>query len=173
MKDIVYKYASALFEVAKDNQILDDVTYDFQTFQGALKNNEEWLSVMQSTEIKKTKKRELIKNLSNFNNVFLNFLYALLDNNHLPQYYEIYDRFRTLSRKDKEIAHVRIITANPLTKEQYYVIREELYGWIMDKQLETEIIIDKRLMGGIRIEYEGQTIDRTFYSQLQELKEMI
>ena len=88
----------------------------------------------------------------------------------IRSYEEIYEEFLILARQEQQVAHVRVIVAKPLTSEQLKYLRKELHGWFDDLDIEIEVIIDKRLLGGIRVMYQGQTIDRSFYSELQELK---
>lgn len=163
------KYAQALFDLVMKNECLDEVIHDFETFVGAINNNLAWLNLMDSPMIKRKQKYKMIEELSDFHPIFLNFLKVLIKNRAITSYESIYERWRVLAWEEQRIAHVRIVTAKPLTVQQLNIIREELWGWIEDKEIDMEIIIDKRLLGGIRIFYQGQTIDRSLRAQLKEL----
>ena len=94
----------------------------------------------------------------------------LMKDYQIRSYESIYEEFLILARKEQSVAFVRVIVAKPLNSDQIAVLKDELYGWFENMDIELEIIIDKRLLGGIRIMYQGQTIDRSFYSELQELR---
>lgn len=166
-------YAQALFDLVMERDCLDEVFHDFETFVAAVEQQPNWLFLMQSPFIDLNKKYELLEELSTFHPVFLNFLKTLVYNQVIHDYEVIYEKWRQLALEQQQIAHVRVVSAKPLTKEQIQIIREELWGWIEGKEIEMEVIIDKRLIGGIKIFYQGQTIDRSLYAQLEELSAFI
>lgn len=168
----VYNYAKALFNAAKQEDALDEVLYDYETFVAALKNKQTdaWLDLVDSPVLTRKQKKDLIFGITNLHPVFVNFLKMLMKDYQIRSYEEIYEEFLILARQEQQVAHVRVIVAKPLTSEQLKYLRKELHGWFDDLDIEIEVIIDKRLLGGIRVMYQGQTIDRSFYSELQELK---
>lgn len=166
----VNKLATSLFIVSKEMDALDEVLRDFETFVGAVKEAPSYIDLLDSPMIKRKEKKRLILGINGLNPIFSNFLIMLTKGYNIRLFQFVYDEFLNLARDEQKIAYVRVIVANPLNKEQLMILREELYGWLQDKELEIEVIIDKRLLGGIRIMYQGQTIDRSFYSELQELK---
>ena len=67
-----------------------------------------------------------MEELSTFHPVFLNFK-TLVYNQVIHDYEVIYDKWRQLALEQQQIAHVRVVSAKPLTKEQIQIIREELW----------------------------------------------
>lgn len=166
----VYNYAKALFKAAKEEDALDEILHDYETLVGALKEKHAWIDLVDSPSLTRAQKRQLIFGIKNLHPIFVNFLIMLMKDYQIRSYESIYEEFLILARKEQSVAFVRVIVAKPLNSDQIAVLKDELYGWFENMDIELEIIIDKRLLGGIRIMYQGQTIDRSFYSELQELR---
>lgn len=168
-----HKYARAFFDVVMDHEALDIVIYEFEALVESIRRYPEWIHIMTSPSLHWKEKKKMVSRLGDFHPLFLRFIHVLIEHGVFNEYETIYEEWQILSRREQKIAYVRLYVAKPLSKEQVMIIQEELETWLEGMTVEMEIIIDKRLIGGIRIVYQGQTIDRSFYNELQELKSFI
>ena len=88
------QYAIAFFEIAKEDNTLNECKESFDVFLDVLKSEKDLALVLNSPKIKTNEKKDLIKNA--FGKCSLDFIYFLnviLDNGRIDKIKDIYDEF--------------------------------------------------------------------------------
>ncbi|CCV64813.1 F-ATPase subunit delta [Alteracholeplasma palmae J233] len=167
------KYADALFEIAVKQQKLDEYAEEFDRFYSLVKDNPKWIELMDSPILRKDKKRKMIFELPSFSPMFLQFLSTIAENGHIKFYQNIYDKWLSLTSAEQKIAHVTLYTATKPTKKKLDSLKEEIKPYFPDLTIKFDVIIDKSLIKGIKIVYQGKSIDRSVKNQLRKLESSI
>ena len=165
------QYAIALFELSTKR--IDDVKESFDSLIELLKINPDFYKLLTCPTIDKVNKKEIINNtLINFNRNFIDFCYVLVDNSRFDLIYKIYDEFNNIVFDSKGVTVINAITHIPLTDKQI----KKLINSLSDKfrgTLKINNIIDSSALGGMRLEHNGVSIDRTLKTQIDDLKALL
>jgi F-type H+-transporting ATPase subunit delta len=164
----VSNYAKALFEIALEKEKVDTINLNFDEFHHIVSSNLSWMNHMDSPMFKTADKEKMIDMLS-FDPSFLSFLKVLAKKHRMFQITEIYEEWTQLTRRYQKIAHLRIYTANELSKDQENRLKEAIGPRFPGRTISLTILIDKTLIGGIKVEYRGQSLDRSVARELEEL----
>ena len=112
MEEIAQVYARALFEVAKEHDLLDDVRDDLTAFAQALNDNRGFsvffFSPYFSTE---EKKDGLKKAVTGAEPIFMNFLEALIERHRMPAIFRIRDRYQDMWEDERDLLPVQVTSA--------------------------------------------------------------
>lgn len=167
------KYALALFEIAMRKNTLDEYVEQFDRFYSLIKEQPKWIEVMGSPVVKADQKREMIFSLPSFNKDFLQFIYVVVINKHILDIELIYNEWLSVSSKEQKVAYINVYIAKKPTEERISLLKEELQPYFPDLELKFDIVIDKSLIKGVRIVYQGMSIDHSIKTQLKKLQSSI
>ena len=164
----IENYAKALFELAKEENKIDVLTFHFDDFKNAMENNPNWIVMMDSPMISFEEKVNIINGLE-YDRTFLAFLKMLAQKNLMHAYDEIYPVWSHMSRVFLNIAHIHLYSAVPVTEEQENAFRKVIQPRFPKQKITFHMTIDPDLIGGIKIIYQGQSLDRSVARELEEL----
>ena len=163
-------YSKALFDLAVENNTLDDIKEQFQIFKKIYKNDLELQKILKAKNIDKANKKEFLdKVLKDFNKSFVSFLKVLIDSNKIDSLLEIYIQFVELYQEKNNIMFFEIHSAKKLSEEEINVIRNKLNKIYLHK-IEIKNYVDESLIGGIKITNDRVALDNTLIGQLEVLK---
>ena len=100
-------------------------------------------------------------------------MYVLIDNNRINRISYIYDYYNQLIKNEHNILHIEAYSVKELTKTQIDNLRKTLSSYYNGKTLEIENIVDPKLIGGVRIECNGKTLDVTLKKSLANMKDSL
>jgi F-type H+-transporting ATPase subunit delta len=161
-------YAKALFEIAKEANKIDTMTYHFEDLKDALEKHPDWLVLMDSPMVDFKEKVKMIDQLE-YDSSFLAFIKTLVSKNLMYEYQDIYTEWIHLSRIYHKIAHLHITSAKPVSKETEAKLKEAIAPRFPNRKVELHITMDPNLLGGLKIVYQGQSLDRSIARELEEL----
>ena len=165
-------YAKALFELAKANQKVDVIHYQFESLKQALHDTSGWIDIMDSPMMNMHDKELKIDDLG-YDPIFRSFLKMLAQKNQMIALTEIFAQWNKLVRAHLKIAHVNVFSAKPLTKEQEHNILQAIQPTFPHHNVHLHLHVDRKLIGGLKIEYQGQALDRSIARELEELYQTI
>lgn len=171
INEVGLEYAKALFDLAND---LDSELENLQMLK-VITEDDEIKKVLFHPLIDKDAKKEIFKNVleSKTSNIFLDYIYVLIDNDRLDGVTDIFDSFSFLYNKEKGILNVKIKSKDNLSEEQDNKIIAFLKKKYQINQVNIEKIIDDTLIGGIKIYVGNDLLDATIDDQLLQIKESI
>jgi len=113
---VAKRYASALFQIANEQQILGQVEEDLRVVKEVLEYNPDLKAVLKSSKLTIDKKKEIVKNAFASVNVFvLNTVLILIDRHREDQIVEVTDQFLELANEAMGIAEADVYSARELT----------------------------------------------------------
>jgi F-type H+-transporting ATPase subunit delta len=171
---IANEYAKAIFDLAQANSEEELVNDNFNLFVKLLNDNPDFLKVLTFPRITISDKKEALKNtLINFEPIFIDFLFVLLDNGRMNMIKEIAFEYEQLILADNGAVKVDVYSATKLTKEEILNVEETLKKAINQKRVIIYNIVDETLIGGIKAVYNGKSLDLSLNNQLNQLKKSI
>lgn len=165
-------HAKALFVLAQEKKMIDIIHYQFESLKEELKNTPQWIEMMDSPMVLQSDKVRYIDAL-HYNVLFLSFLKMLAEKNQMHGISEIFSSWNQLVRAHLKIAHVNVISAKPLSKEVELKIIKAIEPTFPNLNVSLHMHVDKNLIGGLKVIYQGQSLDRSVARELEELYQMI
>ena len=163
-------YGAALYEAAKDvgkvEQILDEV----QQLSRLIEGSEEISEFLNSPAIAPKEKKDVVEKTQKgiFCDEIINFVFVLIDKDRTAEIKRIARHYRRLYDQDAGVAEGVIYSVVPLKDEQLHRFEEEM-SRLLQKKVKLKNRIDKKLIGGIKIQVDGKMIDQSYQHDLYRL----
>lgn len=170
---IIDPYATALFQLAKNKNILDGVTSDINDLLEMLDENKTLLECLTCPAYTDTVKSkildETLKKLS-FNENTVKFLMVLQERGRFDCVEAIAGKFLEFVYEFANIKIVQVSSAVPLTIEQEEELINNLVTTTGAEEIKLITSVDKTLLGGLKVQIDSNVIDLTLKAELDNLK---
>ena len=167
------RYASALFDLARDERQIDAVSRSLELLAQALVDSREFTELVSSPLIDRKeagKAMGAIAQQLSLDPVTTNFLGVLANNGRKDQLQNVIRFFRRLAAEHRGETTAEVVTANPLNDDQLAALKQQLRARAgRDVAIETRI--DPEILGGIVIKMGSQMIDASIRTKLNRLAE--
>jgi F-type H+-transporting ATPase subunit delta len=173
MEEIAQVYARALFEVAKEQGLLDVVREQLGQFADALNDNRLvsifFFSPYFSTE---EKKAGLGRMVTGAEPIFENFLEALLERHRMPAIFRIRTAYEQLWETENRLLPVQVTSAVALDEETVSSIGARI-GQQTGRKIELSSEVDDSIIGGIVLRVGNVILDASIRSRLEQLRKQV
>jgi ATP synthase F1 delta subunit len=173
VEEIAEVYARALFEVAKERGVLDEVREQLGQFADALNDTRElavfFFSPYFSSEEKKDGLKRAIEGAAD---VFINFLEALIERHRMPAIFRIRTRYEELWDEANQLLPVQVTTAVQLDESTVREIGERI-GEQAGKKIELTSAVDPDILGGIVLRVGNFILDASIRNRLNQLRKQV
>ncbi len=168
---VAYRYAKALIDLAKEQNVLKEVNTDMALFEQVCKENDHFTAVMASPIVRHDKKKAILKNLfkDKVNHVSFSIFDILTAKNREKLILPITKEFQKLYDLQFGVQQIKVSSAEKLTDAQ----RNELIQIVATnskKQIVLEEKIDADLIGGYVLTIGDTQIDTSIKKKLNNLK---
>nr|YP_009546119.1 ATP synthase CF1 delta subunit [Gloeochaete wittrockiana]ASQ40180.1 ATP synthase CF1 delta subunit [Gloeochaete wittrockiana] len=173
---VLQPYAEAIFDLAKKNNLLDEIKVDLYSLITLIKSSNELKELFFSPVIKRSVKKALLTdfvNKLNFKPETTKFLYLLVDRNRFIYIENIFYRYELLIYKFRKIDIVDIVTAVEFSPAQQDELKSIIKAKINSNDVELNFSFNKELIAGFIISINSQVIDMSFLGQVYRLKERL
>lgn len=170
-KLISKRYAVALFELANENNSIDSINSEVELIYNSIKDDSEFLSILDHPIISGDEKFQLFKNIfgDNISDETLGLLSIVIKKNRENQILDILDNFIDLVKSYKGIVTAIVSSAMPLTNNQSEAIKQKL-SKTLNKKIILEVNVVPELIGGLLINVNGKVIDNSIKKELINIK---
>jgi len=173
VEEIAQVYARALFEVAKQHGLLDEVRDDLEAFAQALADNRElavfFFSPYFSTE---EKKDGLKRAVTGAEAVFMNFLEALIERHRMPAIFRIRARYQEMWEDERDLLPVEVTSAVALDRATVGSIGKRI-GEQTKRTVELSSKVDPDILGGIVLRVGNVVLDASIRNRLEQLRKQV
>ena len=173
MEEIAQVYARALFEVAKEHGLLDEVRDNLNAFAQALSDTRElavfFFSPYFSTEEKKDGLKRVVTGAEP---VFMNFLEALIERHRMPAIFRIRDDYQKLWEEERHLLAVEVTSAIELDKATVSSIGDRI-GEQTKRTVELTSTVDPDILGGIVLRVGNVILDASIRNRLEQLRKQV
>ena len=173
MEEIAAVYARSLFEVAKEQDKLDDIRDQLGEFADALAESHE-LQVFFFSPYFSTQEKEdgLAKAVTGADAAFENFLRLLIENHRMPVVFRVRRAFEDLWREENKLLPVQITSAVELDKG----IVKELGDKIAEqtgRKIDLAAEVEPDILGGIVVRVGNAVLDASIRNRLEQLRKQV
>ncbi len=173
MEEIAQVYARALFEVAQEHDLLDEVRDDLTAFAQALDDDRGFAVFFFSPYFSTEEKKEgLKKAVTGAPPVFMNFLEALIERHRMPVIFRIRDRYQDMWEDERDLLPVQVTSAVALDEATVASIGKRI-GEQTERTVELTSKVDPDILGGIVLRVGNVILDASIRNRLEKLRKQV
>lgn len=168
---IATPYARALYDFSNDQNIMHQVTADFQNLEVFLKQTPDLVNYLINPVVTNVAKEEILtKTLkSQLNTETFQFLLVLVKRNRINLIQSVIDSYLNLVYDLASIKMIEVTSAFPFTNKQKNTLVKKLKEMTNAREIRLAITVDSSLIGGFLIKTDSKILDFTVKNQLQQL----
>lgn len=173
VSSVAGRYASALFDLAVEQNQLQLVEHDVVAVQGMLEANPDLQRMVKSPVFsaeEQSRAIEAILTKVGVQKLTLNFFKLIARNRRLFAAPDMLQAFRTLAAKSRGEVRAEVTSAHPLNDAQLQALKETLRGTSGSKNVQITAKVDPALLGGLVVKIGSRMIDSSLRTKLNSLK---
>ncbi|MGE5701116.1 MAG: F0F1 ATP synthase subunit delta [Clostridia bacterium] len=166
---VAKRYARALFEVAKERGLIDQIETETKSIVAAVNENTELSKILTHKQIAPESKKQLVSDLFGKNVAVetLNFLNLLIENDRESALADIVASYVVIANGERGIADAIVTTAKPLNDEEQAVLASE-FGKKVNKTLRVQTVVDPTILGGVVVRIGDRLYDGSIKRKLEQ-----
>lgn len=166
------RYAKSLLDLALEQNKLEETYGDVKLLKSIITANPDFANVLRSPVINSDKKEKIINSIINgrvghLSTLFIQLLVKKNRESNLP---EILVAFAEQYNKLKNIYHVKLTTAIPISAEAEQILVTKVKQQLNVSEIELETKIDDAILGGFKLEVDGRLVDASIQRDLNDVR---
>ncbi len=168
------RYASALFEVAKEGQLLQQMEEELRVVKQTFIENSEFASLLAYPKLGPEKKHKMVLEVfAECLQVIQNTLLFLIDRHRIDIIVEIVNEFLELANSYHNVAEAIVYSVRPLNEDEISRISEVFAKKVERGTLSIQNNIQPDLLGGIRVRIGNRIFDGSVSKKLEILQRQL
>jgi F-type H+-transporting ATPase subunit delta len=166
------RYATALFELARDQHVIDAVKADLERFEGLLSESPDLTRLVRSPVFsadQQGKALTAVLERAGIGGLSAKFLQVLARNRRLFAVRGVIKDFRTLVARHKGEVTADVTLAEPPDERQLSAIKDALRA-VTGKDVQVDVKVDPSIIGGLIVKVGSRMIDSSLRTKLNNLK---
>jgi F-type H+-transporting ATPase subunit delta len=173
MEQIAEVYARALFEAAKEHDVLDRVHDELAEFAEALDGDRTLQVFLFSPYFSSDEKREGVRKIvSDADERTLNFLELLAERHRMPAIFRIKREFDSLWAEENQLLPVTVTSAVELDEGLVEDIGKRIQEQT-GRKVELSSNVDPDVLGGLMVRVGNMVLDSTVRNRLERLRKQV
>src|SRR5918999_943640 len=173
MEEIADVYARALFEVARENDVLDRVHDELDEFADALDEDRNLQVFFFSPYFSSQEKKDAIEGLvEGASEHFVRFLELLAERHRMPVIFRIRRVFDELWAEENKLLTVRLKSAIELDKSTVKDIGKKIQEQT-GRKIELTQEVDPDVLGGLVMQVGNMVLDASVRGRLERLRKQV
>ncbi|MGC0371628.1 MAG: hypothetical protein DGJ47_000321 [Rickettsiaceae bacterium] len=172
---VVNNYIDALYDLCKDNAAKEKVLSDLQNVNEIIFTHADLAEALSSLTIPADNKISAFKKITEknkFSELTTNFVTVLIKNNRVNLLKEILELFKTRVNQTLGKKQISITSSTKLLPESLKLL-EQYLAKKLNSKVEFDLNIDKSLLGGVLINYEGKLLDFSILGAITTVEKKI
>jgi F-type H+-transporting ATPase subunit delta len=165
------RYATALFQLARDEKKLEAVGGSLDALKRALAESADFRELTMSPLVSRNEATRAVAAAAgamNLDPITSNFLGVLAQNRRLSQLGSIIRAFNLLWAAHRGETTAEVISAHPLDDEQVAALKQNLRAR-MGRDIAVDLNVDPSILGGLVVKIGSQMIDGSIRTKLNSL----
>ena len=165
------RYASALFDLARDQRQIDSVGRSLDALQQALVDSKDFGELVTSPLVSREQAGEALAALApqlSLDPITTNFVGVLARNGRKGQLPAVIRAFRRLAAEHRGETTAEIVTARPLNDDQVSQLKQQLRSRA-GRDVSLDATVDPNILGGLVVKLGSQMIDASIRTKLNRL----
>ncbi|WP_246944437.1 F0F1 ATP synthase subunit delta [Bacillus pinisoli] len=168
---VAKRYATALFQVAKEQNILEQVENELLAVKTVFQENKELLSVLNHPKVSKVTKKSLVKDsFANVSAPVLNVLLILIDRHRQAIIPGVVDFFIEEANNERGIADAKVYSVRELTEDEKTSLSQAFASKVGKASLRIQNIVDPTVLGGVKLRIGNRIYDGSVSGKLARVE---
>jgi F-type H+-transporting ATPase subunit delta len=166
------RYATALFELARDERAIDAVLVDLDQFNAMLEDSADLRRLVRSPVFSadmQVKALTVVLDRAGIAGISANFLKVLTANRRLFAVADVIRAFRALVAKFKGEAAADVTVAEPLSDKNLDALKTALKS-VTGKDVALNVKVDPAIIGGLVVKLGSRMVDSSLRTKLNSIK---
>jgi len=174
MTEVGNVYGESLYELAKEENLTKLIGEQLAVLQQAFRQEPDFVRLLSSPNLTKTERCQILDDSfrGKVHAYLLNFLKILTEKGYMRFFSDCCDAYTDHFDQDNGILRVNAVSAVQLTPEQKDKLTQKL-SRITGKEVALRTRIDPAVLGGIRLDYDGQRLDDTVSHRLDAIRNVL
>ena len=173
MEELAQVYARSLFEVAREQNKLDELREQLGQFADAMKRNRELELFFFSPYFSTNEKQEgLEKLLDGADEQLMNFLKLLVENHRMPVIYRLRREYERLWERENRLLPVVLTSAVELDEQTVKDLGERI-GERTGNTVVLTTRVEPDIIGGIVVRVGNSILDASIRNRLEQLRTQV
>lgn len=170
MTDTARMYGGALYDLAAEEQLCDELLHDLQLVSSMFSENPGYDKMLANPAIAKPERRQLIDEAwsGQVHPYVCSFLKLLCDNGTIRQFPDCASEYTRRYNQAHGIVCVRAVSAVPMRDELQQKLCRKIEA-VTGKQVQLSVRVDEQLLGGIRLELPDRQLDGSVQHHLDSI----
>ena len=164
-------YSDALFELAVEKDIVDDLLKETAMVTDILDQNPELLVLLTTPKIASDEKKQILEDVfkGRISDELTGLFVMLLEKSHISEIKNVLSCFAASCKEYRHIGIASVSSAMELTADERSRIERKLIDTTEYESFEIEYAVDPELIGGIVIRIGDRVVDGSLKSRLDTL----
>ncbi len=165
------RYASALFDLARDQRQIESVSRSLETLNQALVDSRDFAELADSPLVSRDEAGKALAALApqlNLDPITTNFLGVVAKNGRKGELRSVIRYFRKLTAEHRGETIAEVTTARPLNDDQIAQLKSQLRARA-GRDVNIEASVDPAILGGMVVKLGSQRIDASIRTKLNRL----
>ncbi|HAN09800.1 MAG TPA: ATP synthase F1 subunit delta [Clostridiales bacterium] len=168
------KYAEALYQMAIEHDKVDKITEEVKVVKKIMNEQKDLMKVLYHPQVNQQAKMDIVKNIFNqrISEELIGMIIITIEKKRQGILDKIFDEYINLVRRKKNISIANVTSAIKLSDEYIRKIHDKLKQ-TLNKEVEINAIIDRKVIGGLRIQLDNTVFDRTIKNKIENLRNVM
>lgn len=173
-KAVARRYAQALFELAQEKGVLDQVEAEFALVVEMIERDGYLRAVLNDVLIAPAKKHDLVEKAfgGKVSQLVLNFLFVVVRKRREGYLLDMYRAFEDLANEARGVVEVEVRSAIPLPEETTRRLEEKLVDKL-GKRVKFQTQVAPELIGGLVVRVGDKLMDGSVRTRLRRMRERL
>lgn len=174
MGAVAKRYAVALFETAKEKNLLDQIEAELQAVARSLDEHPQFLELLYSPRIDQQVKKDTFNQIfaNSLSETMLNFMNLLIDRHREGELNAILGHYTRQANQERGMEDALVTSVQPLTEAESESIKQH-FGELTGKQIRLNNKINPAILGGMIVQIGDRLFDGSVVGKLERFKRRV
>ena len=174
MTEVGSVYGESLYELAKDEALTKQIGQQLAALQVSFRQEPDFIRLLSSPNLTKAERCQILDDSfrGSVHPYLLNFMKILTEKGYMRYFSDCCDAYTEHYDQDNGILRVDAVTAVALTAQQTDKLTRKL-SRITGKEIALRNRIDPAVLGGVRLDYDGQRLDDTVSHRMDAIRDLL
>ncbi|MDE6406998.1 MAG: ATP synthase F1 subunit delta [Anaeroplasmataceae bacterium] len=168
---VEYEYAKALFELAIEEKKTELFLDSLNGILDVISANKDFYKLVASPLVDINEKLKVVHTVfKTMDSTFKEFLCLLVRNNRFVLIEQITEEYNQMLSDYNSILKIEVISSEKLSKERLNIVTKSLEQRYPNKKLKIENTVNPKILSGLQIICNGESLDISLKNRLTKLK---
>lgn len=174
MTEVGSIYGESLYSLALEEQACEAIGQQLHALQLSFRQEPAFIRLLSTPALSKAERCQILDDSfrGSVHPYLLNFLKILTEKSYMRYFSDCCDAYTALYDRDNGIIRVTAVTAVALSEVQSQKLSDKLAS-VTGKKIALHNRIDPAVLGGIRLDYDGQRLDDTVSHRLGAVRDLL